>query len=73
VIDNPSRLLAADWARVACVVAMGKEWQFKGWGAMASPVELFHKAQGVYFKWDNEAAPADTARGGGVCLGGVSG
>ena len=56
VVDNPSRLKAADWDRVVAVVALGKEWQFKGW-QWSSPVELFSKCFGVYFKWDNEGAP----------------
>jgi len=59
VIDNPSRLKPDDWSRVACIIAHGKEWQFKGW-AVSSPVELFYKARGIYFKWDNEKAPVDT-------------
>lgn len=40
VIDNPSRLAPGDWERVVAVVALGKEWQFKGWH-WEKPVDLF--------------------------------
>ena len=56
-IDNPSRLKPSDWERVVAVVALGKDWQFKGWH-WNTPVDLFTHALGVYVKWDNEVTPA---------------
>ena len=56
VVDNPSRLKDGDWERVVCVVALGKDWQFKGW-KWPTPVELFSKTLGVFIKWDNEDTP----------------
>ena len=61
VIDNPSRLQSSDWERVVAVVALGKDWQFKGW-RWNSPVDLFSHAMGVYVKWDNESTPLAVAK-----------
>ncbi|XP_047997634.1 parafibromin-like [Leguminivora glycinivorella] len=41
VVDDPSRLSAADWDNVVAAFVLGNAWQFKGWPREGNPAEIF--------------------------------
>ncbi|ESN95419.1 hypothetical protein HELRODRAFT_102643 [Helobdella robusta] len=51
VIDNPSKLTADEWDRVAAVFVQGPSWQFKNWPWGGNPVEIFSKMKAFHLKW----------------------
>jgi len=58
VVDNIMNIQERDWYRVVAVIAQGQEWQFKAWPKFwATPPEIFSKAKGFYFHFDDERIP----------------
>ena len=51
-----------DWNCLACVVAQGSAWQFKGWPFKGGEAEIFSKACGFFFRFTHER-PNQTAKG----------
>jgi parafibromin len=54
VIDDPTKLLDAEWDLVVAVFATGQAWQFKGW-KYSTPVTLFQHVLGVHVCIDSAA------------------
>lgn len=58
LVDSAQKLKDGDWSRVVAVVAQGQEWQFKGWPKnWDTPAEIFSKAKGFYFHFEDEKVP----------------
>jgi len=58
IVDSAAKIKEKDWYKVVAVIAQGQEWQFKGWPKnWASPAEIFSKAKGFYFNFDDERVP----------------
>eukprot|EP00049_Salpingoeca_infusionum_P026300 m.24885 g.24885 ORF g.24885 m.24885 type:complete len:389 (+) comp8651_c0_seq1:181-1347(+) len=56
LVDDPAQV-GNDWDRVIAVLALGKEWQFKGkWKPSSSPADLFKSYCGISFYQDNPPA-----------------
>ncbi|CAK1548300.1 unnamed protein product [Leptosia nina] len=62
VVDNPSRLTAAEWDRVVAVFVQGPAWQFKGWPWDGNPVQIFANICAFHLKYDEMKLDANVAR-----------
>ncbi|XP_039765649.1 parafibromin [Pararge aegeria] len=62
VVDNPSRLSAAEWDRVVAVFVQGPAWQFKGWPWDGNPVQIFANICAFHLKFDEMKLDANVAR-----------
>ncbi|KAJ0181118.1 hypothetical protein K1T71_003203 [Dendrolimus kikuchii] len=62
VVDNPSRLTAAEWDRVVGVFVQGPAWQFKGWPWDGNPVQIFANICAFHLKYDEMKLDANVAR-----------
>ncbi|KAI8429759.1 hypothetical protein MSG28_000306 [Choristoneura fumiferana] len=62
VVDNPSRLSAAEWDRVVAVFVQGPAWQFKGWPWDGNPVQIFANICAFHLKFDEMKLDANVSR-----------
>ncbi|XP_050665371.1 parafibromin isoform X2 [Leptidea sinapis] len=62
VVDNPSRLSAAEWDRVVAVFVQGPAWQFKGWPWDSNPVQIFANICAFHLKYDEMKLDANVSR-----------
>ena len=56
IVDQPLKLSANEWNRVAACFVQGPAWQFKGWPWLlpdGSPTDIFTKIKAFYVRYDD--------------------
>ncbi|XP_061718418.1 parafibromin-like [Cydia pomonella] len=53
VIDDPSRLSAAEWDRVVAAFVLGPAWQFKAWPREGNPADIFANICAFHLKFED--------------------